>query len=128
TEDAPGAGQPLQIDVVANAKEISMLPLEQVRREDGRPLLVERSPPLVLTRRIRGDFASRASRWPAKPHMLLASSAAAAAIPLDEHKEALYAALRPWVEPLAGVADLIPDPRNTVHVLDNARLEDIRIA
>lgn len=128
THDAPDAGQPLQIDVVANAKEISMLPLEQVRDADGRPLLVERSPPVVLTRRIRGDFASRASRWPAKPHMLLASSAAGAAIPLDEHKDALYAALRPWVEPLAGVADLIPDPRNTVHVLDNARLEDIRIA
>src|ERR1039457_7136464 len=38
TSDPPSTGHALQIDVVANAKEISMLPLELARGADGQPL------------------------------------------------------------------------------------------
>jgi hypothetical protein len=119
------ASLPRQIDLVLSAKELAALPFELAHASDGRPLLVEREAPVVLTRRVRGEFQEHPAAWPAKPRVLLVASAPGSTIPLQAHIDALHEALRPWVAPLEGVPDLVPDPRNVLHVLEDATLEEI---
>jgi hypothetical protein len=115
----------LQVDLVINAKELAALPFEAVNGADGRPLLVRREPTVELTRRVRGAFRGRTPRWPAKPHVLLISSAPEEPVPLEAHEHAMRTALTPWIEPLEGYPDAVPDERHVLTVLDQATLASI---
>jgi hypothetical protein len=123
--DAAQPEQRRQIDLVANSKEIAGLPFEAANARDGRPLLVGREPPVVLTRRVRGAFRERTPAWPAKPHVLLIASSPVTEIPLEENKHAMRAALRPWIEPLEGFAEAVPHEETLWTKLERASLRAI---
>lgn len=125
--DVEPAARRTQIDLVINAKELASLPFEAANGRDGRPLFVGREPPLELTRRVRGDFREITSHWPAKPNILLIASAYVGAALIDEHKQALRDALKPWIEPLPGY-DRVPDERGVLTVCERATLASIVVA
>ena len=106
-----------QIDLVANAAELSALPFEAALGEDGRPLFLS-GEGVVLTRRVRGRFTEQRPRWPIRPRVLFAWSAAGGAVPQDEHREALLAALDPWLPP--------SDQESVFVEIGNARLRDLK--
>jgi hypothetical protein len=107
--DVRAPKQPLQLDLIVNAKEIAALPFESALADDGQSLLVDRATPLVLTRRIRGAFQEHGSAWPAKPRILFVAAQPLQEVPLAEHVAALRDALQPWVEPLKGVPEAMRD-------------------
>ena len=48
------------------------------------------------------------------------------AVPAEEHKAALRGALKPWIEPLEGFPQAVPDERTVLTVVKSATLEDVR--
>ncbi|MGR7026214.1 CHAT domain-containing protein [Geodermatophilus sp. URMC 62] len=123
SQEPPAA--PLQIDLVTSHREIAALPFEAALASDGKQLLVGRTPPVVLTRRIRGRFRERTPVWPATPRVLLIGSSPEQPIPLEEHLTALMTALRPWVEPLEGVPEAIPHAEKILTTLEGASLRRV---
>jgi hypothetical protein len=117
-----------QVDLVINFAEVAVLPFEAAKDRDGRPLLVGQDPPTVLTRRIRRPFRERTPAWPPKPHALLVASSPTLPIPLEEHKQAMRTALRPWIEPLGDFAEPVPHEELLLTKLDRASLGEIRDA
>lgn len=118
----------LQIDLVINAKELAALPFEAANGPDGKPLFVGREPALELTRRVRGDFREATPGWPAKPKVLFIASSPVQDIPLDQHKQALRRALKPWIEPLEGFPELdpvAPDPTGVLTICEQASLASV---
>lgn len=114
-----GEGDLQQLDLVANAAELSALPFEAALARDGTPLFLSGGG-VVLTRRIRGRFSDRRPSWPTRPRVLFAWSAAGGKVPQDEHHDALRSALEPW---------LPPSSQDSVFVeIKNARLRDIEAA
>jgi hypothetical protein len=108
-----------QLDLVANAAELSALPFEAALAKDGTPLFLSGGG-VVLTRRVRGRFTEQRPSWPTRPRVLFAWSAAGGKVPQDEHRKALLAALEPW---------LPPSNRESVFVeVGNARLSDLEAA
>ncbi len=104
----------VQVDLVTAAAELWAFPFEAVllADEDGR-IPIDRG--VVLTRRIRGEFAARALRWPARPKVLFVHAPAARdleAVLIDAHEQALRHALVPW-----GTKDTAPDLLTTEVVL-----------
>ncbi|MEW8559444.1 MAG: CHAT domain-containing protein [Candidatus Thiodiazotropha sp.] len=85
-----------QIDLVANAAELSSLPFEAALSEGGTPLFL-RGKGVVLTRRVRGDFNEKVPKWPIKPRVLFAWSEAGGEVPYKAHRETLLKALSPWL-------------------------------
>ena len=75
-----GAAKLQQLDLVANAAELSALPFEAALGKDGNPLFLSGGG-VVLTRRVRGRFAERSPSWPIRPRVLFAWSAAGGAVP-----------------------------------------------
>lgn len=129
TQDPPK--EPLQIDLVANAAELSALPFELAVDSEGRPVFAAGDPPLVLTRRIRQRGRTSAPAWAAEPRILFVSASPTGAglrVPFRDHLDALYAALEPWVEPLHVAAESrsFPDHKKVLTRLTNASLEAIR--
>jgi hypothetical protein len=114
-----GAAKLQQLDLVANAAELSALPFEAALGKDGNPLFLSGGG-VVLTRRVRGRFAERSPSWPIRPRVLFAWSAAGGAVPQDEHREALLAALGPWLPPA--------DQESVFVEAANARLRDLKDA
>lgn len=106
-----------QLDLVANAAELSSLPFEAALARDGTPLFLSGGG-VVLTRRVRGRFSDRRPRWPKRPRVLFVWSAAGGEVPHDEHREALRCALRPWLPP--------SDQESVFVELKNARLRDLQ--
>jgi len=114
-----GDGDLQQLDLVANAAELSALPFEAALAKDGTPLFLSGGG-VVLTRRVRGRFTDRRPSWPTRPRVLYAWSAAGGKVPQDEHRDALRSALEPW---------LPPSNQDSVFVeIKNARLRDIEAA
>jgi len=114
-----GNGDMQQLDLVANAAELSALPFEAALAKDGMPLFLSGGG-VVLTRRVRGRFMGQRPSWPTRPRVLFAWSAAGGQVPQDEHRKALFAALKPWM-PLSD--------QDAVFVeIKNARLRDIEAA
>jgi hypothetical protein len=114
-----GAAKLQQLDLVANAAELSALPFEAALGKDGNPLFLNGGG-VVLTRRVRGRFAERCPSWPNRPRVLFAWSAAGGAVPQDEHREALLSALGPWLPPA--------DQASVFVEVANARLRDLKDA
>ena len=118
----------LQVDLVINAKELAALPFEGANGPDGKPLFVGREPAFELTRRVRGDFRELTPDWPARPNVLFIASSPEQDIPLDQHKQALRRALKPWIEPLEGFPDLdpvVPDPTRVLTICEQATLASV---
>lgn len=108
-----------QIDLVANAAELSALPFEAAVASDGFPLFLSRGG-VVLTRRVRGRFTEHSPQWPARPRVLFVWSSAGGDVPHDEHREALLCALAPWMP---------PSDRESVYLeIKDARLRDLETA
>lgn len=108
-----------QLDLVANAAELSALPFEAALGKDGKPLFLTGGG-VVLTRRVRGRFTEQRPDWPTCPRVLFAWSAAGGEVPQDEHRVALRSALEPW---------LPPSGQESVFVeVGNARLRDLKDA
>lgn len=99
-----------QIDIVANAAELSLVPFEAVFREN-----------VVITRRVRRDeYTGHVKLWPTVPRVLFAWSSAGGDVPHEDHRRALIDALMPWLP-----ADL--DARETVFVeLANVKLRELK--
>jgi hypothetical protein len=122
---------PLQIDLVVSASELSALPFELACNEVGAWLVAREDVDIELTRRVRLPFAHRAPRWHAKPRILFVSASPPGAgkpVPQEENKRALRNALFPWIEPLAGVPEAMPDETNVLMLLPNASLPAITAA
>lgn len=125
--------EPLQIDLVANAAELSALPFEMAVDADGRPVFATSDPPLVLTRRIRQPGRPSPPAWASEPRILFVWASPAGAgerVPFSEHRDALRTALRPWIEPLHVAAQQrsFPNDRKVLTTLSNASLDGLRDA
>jgi len=121
---------PLQLDLVVNAAELAALPFEAATDESGALLLARTDRPIVLTRRVRHDFAEIRMNWPARPRILFAWACppgAGVSVPYEEHGTALRAALEPWL-PAGGPAQSIPDPSGVLTVLKEASIDSIKKA
>ncbi|MBU2669652.1 CHAT domain-containing protein [Actinoplanes bogorensis] len=113
--------EPLRVDLVTNAAELSALPFELA------------GPSLVLTRRVRTGAHHERSLWWSKPRVLFACASPAGAgrpVPIEDHRAALRDALKPWSEPLPveGLADAIRDSRRLLTTVDRASLGRIAAA
>lgn len=131
TQDAPS--EPMQIDLVANAAELSALPFEMAVDADGRPVFATSDPPLVLTRRIRQRGRPTPPAWATEPRILFvwaSPTGAGARVPFSDHRDALRAALDPWVEPLhiAAQQRSFPNDKKVLTELRQASLKAIREA
>jgi hypothetical protein len=118
----------LQLDLVANAAELSALPFELAANADGTPIFADPLVPLVLTRRIRRGSHGERPAWWSKPRVLFAVASPAGAgapAPRDAHLEALRAALKPWIEPLKDFPAAVPDERSVLEEVPKASLEAI---
>lgn len=120
----------VQIDLVTGAAELWAFPFEARCLDDGTPLLADPRRRVVLTRRIRGEFAEHRDPWPATPRVLYAHAPIENDLTrslVDEHAEALVDALRPWtagddpgkdlleVREIGGAADLA-DANEFTHI------------
>lgn len=117
--------EPLQVDLVVNAREVAALPLEAAVDERGAPLFVGRNPPVLLTRRIRGSFAQQPTRWPVRPRVLFVYAQPQVAVPAAQHEAALLNALEPWFEPFANVPGAYRDVATVIDKLPDATLPGI---
>jgi hypothetical protein len=92
---------PLQLDLVVNPAELAALPFEAATDGEGRPLFARGDRPVILTRRVRHEFADKLPRWPARPRILFAWAAppGVGEVPAREHEAALRTALEPWIDP-----------------------------
>src|SRR5262245_20842683 len=90
---------PLQLDLVVNPAEVAAMPFEAAIDSEGRPLFARRDAMLVITRRVRHEFAENRVRWPASPRILYAWAAppGASDVPSQEHEDALRSVLKPWI-------------------------------
>jgi hypothetical protein len=120
-----------QVDLVTNAAELSALPFELAVDAGGSPIFAVPGQPLVLTRRIRRESHGERPAWWSKPQVLFAFASPPGAgpkVPHNEHLDALKAALKPWIEPLAGFPQAVEDERSVLHTVPNASLKAIRQA
>ncbi len=108
-----------QLDLVANAAELSALPFEAALDADGNPLFLNGGG-VVLTRRVRGRFNEESPAWPLRPRVLFVWSEAGGRVPHEQHREILSAALDPWLSP--------GDEASVLVEVGNARLADVEAA
>src|SRR6185295_18402567 len=97
----------LQADLVLNPAELSALPFE-IGKDGTGEWLFRASPPVVITRRVRGIRKSLC-RWLPGPKVLFVWASppdAGPPVPHLEHLRALTDALMPWIEPLEGSAEV----------------------
>lgn len=121
----------LQIDLVTNAAELAALPFELAADANGNPIFAGSEPSLILTRRVRRGSHGERPAWWSKPRVLFAVASLPGAgdpVPFEPHLDALRAALKPWIEPLKGFPEAIPDERRVLKVLREASPEAIRQA
>ena len=124
-----GGEFPLQLDLVANAAELSALPFEAAVDGNNAALLAGKNP-IVLTRRVRGDFAETSEPWPAKARILFAwacPKALRVTVPYPKHELALRKALSSWI-PLDGPSGTQQDISSVLEVVPGASLDSIREA
>jgi hypothetical protein len=118
-----------QLDLVLSPAELSILPFECALNDAKEPLFLDNRGPFVITRRFRHGFAGQSRSLPAKPRVLLISASPPSAgkpVPLDQHKQALRVALKPWIEPLEGFEEAVPDERSVLTIVSNASLGRIK--
>lgn len=102
TQIVPAAGTPLQqIDIVTHASELRAYPFEAIYATDAAYLdSVDKG--MVLTRRIRSEFSYTVPPWPEVPSILFVHAQIDHDLSqelIDQHRNALVAALAPWGNP-----------------------------
>lgn len=125
--------EPLQIDLVTNAAELSALPFELALDSARCSVFAASDPPLVLTRRVRRPSYGRRTEWWSEPRILFAAASpvgAGPAVPLDDHRQALRQALDPWIQPLRldNYPEVLRSDEKVLSTVPNASLETIRAA
>jgi len=92
---------PLQLDLVINPAELAALPFEAATDGVSRPLFARGEQAVILTRRVRHEFADASPRWPARPRILYvwAAPPGVGDVPSAEHESALRSALGSWIDP-----------------------------
>jgi CHAT domain/Metallo-beta-lactamase superfamily len=126
------AGETLtHLRLVISASELSLLPWELARVPQGARipmeswLLLQVHAPVCLTRHIRSVPTTRVP-WPSEPRLLVVTGDPDE-LPLDEHLDALYRALEPWLpRPRAG-AERRPWPDWTT-LLEHATVQRLEEA
>ena len=116
---------PLQLDLVVNGAELAALPFEAAIDSEGQAMLVGKHP-VIVTRRVRGEFAETLQRWPAKARVLFVWACPKelnSSVPSEKHEAALRKALVSWT-PQDGQADI----SGVLQVLAGASLASIREA
>lgn len=96
---APGTQGLVQVDLVTNANELWVFPFEACFEQHPDWLEDEESG-VVLTRRIRGDFAEAPAAWPAVPRVLFVHAPVTKDMEkglVDGHVLALREALADWL-------------------------------
>jgi hypothetical protein len=122
------SASPIQIDLVMTAGELAALPFELAKDGKGRWLLAMADRDVEITRRVRLNFGHRMTRWPAKPRVLFVAAASDATVPVEEHKNALRKALKPWIEPFKDGTILVLDSSEVLKIIEGASLPAIRRA
>lgn len=118
---------PMQLDLVVNAAELGALPFEASLDHSGQPILLRANKPVILTRRVRNDFAAARAAWPAVPRVLFVWAYPAGTgvqVPYEEHESKLRKALAPWL-PGGGVSGVQQDTSGVLQVLARASLDAI---
>lgn len=133
-EPAPASpDETIQVDLVTAAAELWAFPFEASCR-NGVPTFANGERRVVLTRRIRGEFAEHATSWPARPRVLFAHAPSARDLEpelIASHAAALSDALRAWttgslsdvltVVTVYGVSDIVraraAQPFTHIHIL-----------
>jgi uncharacterized protein YunC (DUF1805 family) len=100
-DDMQSGSFPLQLDLVVNPAELAALQFEAATDSEGRPLFARGEQPVILTRRVRHEFADTSPRWPARPRILYAWAAppGVGEVPAPDHEQALRDAIEPWTDP-----------------------------
>lgn len=124
----------INLRLVVSGSELALIPFELATAEpgfpgSGQPLLLQVDTPIALTREIRRGKPLPLD-WGRRPRILFvaASPDGLAAVPAQQHLEAIRRALEPWVKWAADPEQRLRDVVDHVTVLANASLEDIRQA
>ena len=126
-EDVETGDFPLQLDLVVNAAELGALPFEASLDRSGQPILLRANKPVILTRRVRNDFAATRAAWPAVPRMLFIwahPDGVGVQVPHEQHEAKLRNALSPWI-PGRGASGVQQDTSGVLYVLEKASLDSI---
>ena len=117
---------PLQLDLVVNPAEVAAMPFEAAVDKEGQPLFARPDAMLVITRRVRHQFAENRVRWPASPRVLYAWAAppGASDVPSEDHESALRSVLKPWI-PIGQKPGSVPGPNDVLTILPEASLEKL---
>jgi hypothetical protein len=122
----PAEGELLQMDLVTNAAELWAFPFEACFASHPEWL----SGPdtgVVVTRRIRGDFAEKATAWPVIPSVLFVHAPVTSDLekPLvDAHVAALSDALAPWTKGKDAIASGLLTVREVTSVQELTQFRD----
>jgi CHAT domain len=114
---------PVQLDLVVNPAELAALPFEAATDSAGQPLFARSERAVVVTRRVRCDFAETSPQWPVRPRILYAwaSPPGVGEVPSQEHENALCTALEPWLDPKC-IGDTISDRDAVLTILRDVSL------
>jgi hypothetical protein len=120
---------PVQVDLVLDAESFWVLPFEACLDQNDQPLFADRTPPVVLTRRIRGEFVGKHRKWPKKPRVLFISARKTSDVKqtlVDANRDGLLKALEPWLGGNYESDD--PDHFGTyLSILSDPNLRDIEV-
>jgi hypothetical protein len=117
---------PLQLDLVVNPAELAALPFEAAIDAEGQPLFARGQQAVVLTRRVRHDFAENHRLWPPRPRILYAWASPSASVPSAEHESALRAALEPWLPVELGIGTR-PESGDALTILPHVSLATLAV-
>ena len=134
--DAAGPDTLVHLRIVLSASELALLPFELTKIPIGPAtwaegwLSLQVRVPVVITRRTR-DTPDTRVRWPTQPRVLfIAGDPDADGLPFDEHRDALVAAVRPYMKSSQARSVTSEDGRREAFeglltIWKNARFEDV---
>lgn len=124
----------INLRLVLSGSELALLPFELAWATagfpgSGRPLLLNVDTPIALTREIRRGQPLPVD-WNRRPRILFvaASPEGVAAVPAQEHLDAIRRALEPWVTWAVNADERVGHVMEHVRILMNPSLDDIRTA
>ncbi|NQZ06623.1 MAG: CHAT domain-containing protein [Algicola sp.] len=100
---ASGRSPLTHLRLIVSASELALLPYElskTINDLEGRAsedwLSIQSLDPICITRQIR-NVHSRSIKWPTKPKILLIAASPTGVIPINQHIQAMLAAIKPWI-------------------------------
>jgi hypothetical protein len=124
----------INLRLVVSGSELALIPFELATAPpgfpgSGQPLFLQVDTPIALTREIRRGRPLPVD-WNRRPRILFvaASPKNVAAVPAQEHLDAIRRALEPWVTWAATAEERVDHVMEHVRILMNPSLDDIRTA